>query len=176
MPLITPLSAPELPAASPLHEGRFSGPLEFNTCIRRAMAAAARENWTDIIICDIDFFDWPLGEKAPIEALTDWVRAGRQFTMLAERYDEVWRRHPRFVTWRQTWGHRVTCLARRNQMGQIALPSAFWTPSWALQRLDRAQCVGVATLDPMRRVALREELREVVRQSSPAFAATTLGL
>ena len=176
MPLTTPLSAPPSPAALPLHEGRFSGPLEFSTCIRQAMAAAARANWTDIIICDIDFFDWPLGEKVLTEALTDWVCAGRQFTMLAERYDEVWRRHPRFVTWRQTWAHRVTCLARRKQMGQIALPSVFWTPTWSLQRLDRAQCVGVATIEPMRRVALREELREVMRQSSPAFAATTLGL
>ena len=56
---------------SALPEGRFSGRTEFGNLIRRAFRAAANQGWREIIICDADFEDWPLGERAVTSALGD---------------------------------------------------------------------------------------------------------
>ena len=96
-------------APSMLLEGRFSGRSEFAERVRQAMAAAAAQGWRKMIWCDLDFGDWPLGERAVAQALNDWARSGRKLTLLAEHYDAVLRQHARFVTWRRTWAHVGTC-------------------------------------------------------------------
>ena len=45
-----------------------------------------------------------------------------------------------------------------------------------MRRLDLERSTGVAGIEPDRRVLLREELDTCLRQSSPGFPATTLGL
>ena len=155
-----------------LLEGRFTGRGEFAELVRQAFAAAAIEGWREIIVSDADFADWPLGERAFIEALADWSRTGRKFTMIASSYDEILRKHARFVTWRRKWAHIVEC--RRSAADN--LPSAFWSGAWVFERIDVQHCTGVAGLDARRRVALKERLNERLLNSSPAFAATTLGL
>jgi hypothetical protein len=55
-------------------------------------------------------------------------------------------------------------------------PSALWTPTWALRRLDLVRCTGVSSKEPRMRQLLREELEERKRQSSPGFPASVLGL
>ncbi|MBW8720848.1 MAG: hypothetical protein JF626_02790, partial [Polaromonas sp.] len=95
-PSSTPLEA--LPALPALPEGRFSGLTDFTKLIRQAFSVAAVQGWREIIVCDPDFGDWPLGERALIDALNDWYMTGRRVTMLAKNYDEVLRRHARFVT------------------------------------------------------------------------------
>lgn len=77
--------------------------------VRDAFATAAREGWPEIWISDAHFHDWPLGERAVVESLQAWARSGRRFSMLAVNYDEVIRRHARFVQWRGTWDHIITC-------------------------------------------------------------------
>lgn len=163
---------PTLPV---LLEGRFGGPGEFSALIRLAFATAAARGWREIILSDSSFDDWPLGERAVAQSLNDWSRSGRKLTMLAKSYDEVMRRHARFVTWRRTWAHIVEC--RSNAcMSADDLPSALWSPDWVLQRLDRARCAGVAGAAPARRLMLKQRLEECLRKSSPAFPATTLGI
>jgi len=163
------LPSPALP------EGRFTGRTDFTEMIRQAFAVAAQQGWREIIVCDPDFEDWPLGERAVIEALNDWSKTGRTFTMLARNYDEVLRRHARFVTWRRTWAHIVEC--RANLSGPADdLPSALLGPGWVVERLDLQRCTGVAGSEAARRVALRERLNERLGKSSSAFPATTLGL
>lgn len=162
-------------APPPLLEGRFSGRAEFADLIRLALATAAAQGWREIILCDPDFGDWPLGERAVAQALNDWSRSGRKCTLLAANYAELARRHARFVTWRQTWAHVVEC--RKNAATPPeALPSALWSPGWAFERLDIPRCTGVAGSEAARRVALRERLNELLLGSTPAFPATTLGL
>ena len=56
------------------------------------------------------------------------------------------------------------------------VPSAFWSPGWAFERLDISRCAGVAGSDAGRNVALKERLNEALLQSVPAFPATVLGL
>lgn len=161
--------------ASGLPSGRFSGRSEFVQTVRDALAGAAREGWREIIISDASFEDWPLGERAVAESLQAWSRAGRKLIVLAGHYDEVYRRHARFVTWRRMWAHVVEC--RRCAAADLAqLPSAIWSPAWSLRRLDLERSTGACGSDPLRGLQVREALIECLRQSTPGFPAFTLGL
>ena len=166
-------TSPNRPQALP--EGRFTGRTEFTDMIRQAFAAAAQQGWREIVVCDPDFGDWPLGERVVVQALNEWSKTGRKFTMLAGNYDEVLRKHARFVTWRRTWAHIVECRANASAAGDET-PSVLLGPGWVFERLDLQRCTGVAGSEPARRVALRERLNERLLKSSPAFPATTLGL
>lgn len=161
---------PELPT------GRFSGREVFMQLVRDALAAAARDGWKEIVVSDANFHDWPLGERAVIEALQTWARSGRRFTMLACSYEDVIRRHARFVQWRGTWDHIITC-RRSPAADPLNIPSVLWSPAWTLQRLDPERCTGISGNEPERLVLLRESLNEWLRsKSSPGFPSTTLGL
>lgn len=164
------------PPLQPLPSGRFNGREDFQQLVRDALATAVRDGWSEIIVSDAYFHDWPLGERAVVELLQQWAKSGRRLTMLACSYDEVVRRHARFVEWRRTWDHIITC--RRSPMAMVQeLPSALWSPHWVLHRLDPERCVGVTGSEPERRLLLREMLEErISRRSSPGFPATTLGL
>ena len=159
----------------PLPSGRFEGRLAFTELIRHALATAAHEGWRELILCDANFEDWPLGERAVAQSLNDWSKSGRRLTMLAKNYNEVSRRHARFVTWRRTWSHIIECRANTT-ISPDDMPSALWSPAWVFQRLDLARSTGVSGAEAARRVALKERLNECLKLSSPAFAATTLGL
>jgi hypothetical protein len=158
-----------------LPQGRFEGREAFAQLVRDALAAAAREGWREIVLSDASFADWPLGERAVAEALQAWSQGGRRCVLLARRYDEVVRRHARFVDWRKTWSHIVEARGCPSA-DALELPSAIWTPQWVMRRLDPERCTGVSGSEAERRFALRELLDEWLQKSSPAFPATTLGL
>lgn len=162
-----------VPAA--LLEGRFKGRAEFAELIRQALAAAAVQGWREMLLCDPDFEDWPLGERVVAQALNDWSRGGRKLTMLAKNYDAILRRQARFVTWRRTWSHIVECRRSTSTPGS-SLQSALWSPGWVFERLDLERSTGVAGFDVARRISLKERLNECLLNSSPAFPATVLGL
>ena len=158
-----------------LPEARFEGPLQFAEMIRLAFATAAAQGWRDMIICDNTFEDWPLGERAVAQSLNDWAKSGRKLTMLAKNYNEVMRRHARFVSWRRTWSHIIECRAN-TAISPDDMPSAMWSPLWVFQRVDQARSIGFSGAEANRRVALKERLDECLKLSSLAFPATTLGL
>jgi hypothetical protein len=158
-----------------LPEGRFEGREAFQQLVRDALATAAREGWREIILCDGDFADWPLGERAVAESLNDWSQTGRHITLLARRWDEAIRRHARFVTWRRQWSHIIEARALPS-IDELGMPGAIWSPGWVLERRDAERSNGYTGREPERRLALREQLREWLQKSSPSFPATTLGL
>ncbi len=158
-----------------LPSGRFEGRAAFQQIVRDALAAAAREGWRELVLSDADFADWPLGERAVVQSLQDWSAGGRRCILLAKRYDEVVRRHARFVGWRGTWGHIIDARAC-SSADPLELPSAIWTPAWVMHRLDSERSNGYCGLEPERRLLLRENLNEWLRKSSPSFPANTLGL
>ena len=162
-------------ALPPLHQGAFTGPTAFAELIRNAIAHADAAGWSEMVWSDASFEDWPLFERAPIEALNTWARKGRKLTLLAHHFDAMQRVHHRFVAWRIRWDHLVQCRICKG-VETSEFPSALWTPTWALRRLDLVRCTGVASVEPRMRVLLREELEERKRQSSPGFSASTLGL
>jgi len=158
-----------------LPSGRFEGRSAFQQLVRDALACAAREGWREIVLCDPDFADWPLGERAVTQSLQAWSAGGRRCTLLAQRWDEVMRRHARFVSWRGTWGHIIEARACRSA-DPLEFPSAIWTPAWSMQRLDAERSNGYSGTEPERRLLLRETLNEWLRKSSPSFPANTVGL
>ena len=154
---------------------RFEGREDFRQLLRDALATAAREGWRELIFSDATFADWPLGERAVIDSLQSWSKSGRHVTLLAKRYDDVVRMHPRFVQWRGTWSHIITAVACTSA-DPLELPSALWSPAWVLERRDIERSNGYCGSEPERRVALREAIDGWLQKATPAFAANTLGL
>lgn len=158
-----------------LPDARFEGRMRFQQLVRDALACAARDGWREIVLSDADFADWPLGERAVAESLQAWGASGRRVVLLAKHYDEVVRRHARFVEWRRQWSHIVE--ARRCAAADaLEIPSALWSPRWVMQRLDIEHCNGYCGHEPQRRLALRELLDEWLAKSTVSFPASTLGL
>jgi len=167
--------APESPAPVELPSGRFEGREQFQQLVRGALAQAAREGWRELVLSDASFEDWPLGERAVAESLQAWSKTGRKCILLARKYDDVVRRHARFVTWRRTWSHIIEARAC-SAADPLELPSALWSPRWVLERRDLERSIGWCGGEPERRLLLRESLAEWLQKSSAAFPATTLGL
>jgi hypothetical protein len=143
--------------------------------IRDALHTAARDGWSEMVWSDSNFEDWPLREKSVADSLNAWARGGRRLVMLATTYASVQRHQARFVDWRIRWGHIVECRVAR-PLGGKELPSALWGPPWFMRRLDLLRSGGVSSFEAQRRVMLREEMEEWIRQSAPGFPATVLGL
>ena len=162
-------------AGSGLPEGSFEGREAFLGHLNTALADAARQNWREIVFCDPDFDDWPLGERAIVDALQAWSAAGRSFVLLAQRFDVFERGHARFVQWRRMWSHIIECRACDGP-GLPQVPSGIWTPSWFLMRIDVAHDRGVCGGAPADRRRLREKIDECLRHARPACPASTLGL
>jgi hypothetical protein len=161
--------------ADGLPQGRLSGRAAFAQALRAGLQAAARQGWAELLLSDADFVDWPLGEREVVQALQDWARAGRCFTMLALSYRELQRLHPRFVRWRQTWDHLIDCRLCHGS-DPLSFPSVLWTPQWVMQRIDAQRHVVVCDASAERRVSLRQQLDEYRRDSTPGFPASVLGL
>lgn len=158
-----------------LPSGNFIGRETFRAHLRTALNVAAQQSWPELLLCDADFRQWPLGEREVVEALTTWVRSAQRFTMLAKTYDEVPRLHPRFVEWRRLWSHKIDCRVCR-EADALQLPSALWSPGWTLQRLDLLHSNGLCGDDAARRLLLREQVDAWLSRSTPGFPAYTLGL
>ena len=169
-PVETPSNAPPV-----LPEGRLSGRAVFVGLLRQAFAAAGREGWTRIMLCDADFADWPLGEREVIASLNAWASRGRTIHLLARDYGVLRQMHPRFVQWRTTWSHLVEAQACASASVD-ELPSVFWSQAWTLQRLDPVRCTMVASRAAERRVILQEQWQQWSLKATPAFPASTLGL
>ena len=155
--------------------GRFEGRLAFLELIRQALAMAAHEGWQELILCDANFEDWPLGERAVVQSLQAWSKTGRRMTLLATNFDIIVRQQPRLVAWRRTWSHIIECRRCRDE-DPLDFPSAIWSRSWVMQRLSRPLSAGVSGPEPDRRIHLREMLDARIRASTEGFPASVLGL
>lgn len=154
---------------------RFEGQQAFREAFVETIRRGARDGWKQAIFCDMDFEDWPLGDRTTAALLDAWAQRGARFTLLARRYDGVVRQHARFVAWRKRWSHRVDCW-QVPTAAAAALPSACWTSHELLHRIDPVHSVCIATAQVARRVAMKETLTGLVRRSTVGFVATTLGL
>ena len=159
----------------PVTEGAFAGITDFTQTVRDALSTAAQEGWTEMVWSDANYEDWPLRERAVVDSLNAWAQRGRKLTVLAHHFGAMHRLHPRFVEWRVRWDHIIDCRVCKG-VDESEMPSALWTPAWAMRRLDRERCTGVAGFEPARRRLLREELDERMRHSGPGFPASVLGL
>lgn len=162
-------------ASEPLPTGPWEGRAAFSDRIKAALDRAQMEGWALIVLSDPDFADWPLGERSVCDALSAWARRGRQLHFLARDFRVLREQAPRLVQWRVNWDHLVQARSCQGAAAD-ALPSAVWTPTWTLERLDLVRSRGVATEEARRRIELRERLDACWQQGSPSFPASTLGL
>ena len=161
--------------SGPLPSGRFSGRNDFQQLVRDALSCAALEGWPEIILSDATFEDWPLHERAVVESLQAWSASGRRMLILATQYDEVVRKHARFVAWRKTWGHIINCRICRVAV-PADFPSAMWSRTWSMQRINPLRSIGISGYERENSVSLRAMLDEKNLESAPGFPSSTLGL
>ena len=148
----------------------------FHDALRAAFAEAATQGCRELVIIDEHFADWPLNERAVVEHLTQWAASHRRFTAIARSFDEVARRHPRWVEWRRQWSHVVHCRSN-NELEAGQVPTILLAPGFTSVRLfDPVLYRGVATNEGADLVQWREEIDAVLQRSEEAFPATTLGL
>lgn len=154
----------------------FDSRSDFQNAVRGAFAEAALVGCREIWLIDDDFADWPIGERAVIDDLTHWVAAHRSLTVIARSFDEITRRHTRWVTWRRQFSHVVHCRTN-NELEAGQMPSILLAPGLLSVRLhDHVSYRGVASREAADAVQWRELIDAVLQRSQEAFPATTLGL
>jgi peptidyl-tRNA hydrolase len=149
---------------------------EFHAALRSAFAEAASTGCREIWLCDSDFADWPLSERAVVDNLTQWAQAHRKLTLLAQNFDEIVRRHARWVEWRRQWSHVVECRTNTElEAGQM--PTLLLMPGLITVRLvDAVHHRGSVSRAPADAIHGRESLDAVLQRSTEAFPVTTLGI
>lgn len=149
----------------------------FVAALRWGFAQATARDARRIVCVDPDFADWPLGEPDLLDAFTAWLRRPqRQLVLLAAGYDDVPRRHPRFVAWRRHWAHAVSAWQAPEDLCPV-LPTLLLDDGPLLLRLiDRTHWRGRATLDAGASRPYRDEIDAVLQRAAPAFPVNHLGL
>jgi hypothetical protein len=152
----------------------------FHEAIREAFASLAAAASNDVVICDTDFADWPLGEIGVIDSLTRWVRPHRKLTVYAQNFDEVLRRHSRWVTWRRQFAHAVECREvepqEQGRMPMLFTARGGQTAGLTVRLFDAVRYRGALSLDARDGVLAREQIDAISQRSAEGFPATTLGL
>lgn len=155
---------------------QVDGRKEFEAAVRAAIAGAAVAGWRELILCDPDFARWPLGERAVIESLTQWIGGNRRLTLVALHFDEFARRHSRWVRWRNQWSHVVSCRAA-TEIAAADVPVLLLVPGeLTLQIDDPLRFLGRVSPDPAVAALARERIDAILQRSIEALPVTTLGL
>jgi len=159
----------------------FSGRQEFQAAVRDLIQWAAAEGCRTIHAWDASFVDWPLSDLAVLDALMAWARPGRHLQLLALDYEDLARRHPRFVRWRRDFGHCVQARAIDPDVRLDASPQALLLAVTAdekrsLRLLEGPFWRGEISDESTRFQRGIEWFDAVAQRSSDSFASTTLGL
>lgn len=159
----------------------FASRADFQRLLVEALAWAAEAGLRELHAWDASFVDWPLSDARALEALTAWAGPGRRLHLLALQYDDVVRRHPRFVRWRRDFAHCVTARAVEPELRLEAAPESLLLAAGAdvslsLRLFDRHLWRGDLSLDIAQRQRGLEWFDALAQRSSDSFAPTTLGL
>ncbi len=158
-------------------DGPFAGRIAFQQRVRGLLAEAARSGWNELHCMDADFAHWPLGEAEVLASLSAWVRPHRRLTLLACGYDELARRHPRWVAWRRLWSHAVVCRQIEAEIAAADVPTLFVAPGGRMLRLLEGVHWRGTTSSAATDIARASDAFDAISQrSAEAFGPTTLGL
>ncbi len=138
-----------------------------------AIARQARQ----IVCIDRDFAHWPLDDSRLHAALVPWFRLPlRRLVLVAARFDEVPRRHPRFMGWRRDWAHAISPLSAPEELA-ASLPTLLLDDGpISVQLFDDQHWRGRAQRDARYAQALRLDADALMQRCSPDFAINVLGL
>lgn len=167
----------QAPAAANHPGGRIEGWRDFGDRFRAALAMGTTEA-ADWRLCDPDFTQWPLGERAVVEALQEGmlVHPRTRLTLLAARFEAFPRLHPRWLRWRQPWSHRVHCLQACEDEAPQLRPMLLWPGRVGLRLLDGLSGRGVWSTDPATLLMWQADFDVISQRSTEAMPSTTLGL
>lgn len=154
----------------------FSSRGEFQSAVRTALEMAASAGCKEMIWCDADYADWPIGEPTCIEMLSRWAMSHRRLVMLAAGFETIERRHPRFVGWRRSWSHVVHC-RQVDEADKAATPSMLFAPGLCALRLsDPLHFRGRIGWSRSEEVRDQDEVDAFLQRSHESFPVRTLGL
>lgn len=149
---------------------------EFHEALRQAFAEAAVAGSAELRLCDNDFADWPLGEREVVAQLERWAASRRRITLVARHFDEVVRRHARWVAWRQTWSHIVSCRTN-NELENGEMPTLLIASGTVCVRLaDAVHHRGRISHEKADELICGEAFDAVLQRSIESFPSTTTGL
>ena len=148
----------------------------FQDALYLGFADAATVGCRELWLCDTNFADWPLGERAVVEQLSRWAGSKRRLTLLATTFDDLVHRHPRWVEWRRQWSHVVHCRTNTNfETGQM--PTLLLAPGLMSVRLsDSVHWRGRWSREAADELPCRESIDAVLQRSEEAFPVTVTGL
>lgn len=159
----------------------FAGRADFQGLVIESFAWAAEQGCRELHAWDASYVDWPLSDAQALAALATWARPARQLHLLALQYDDIVRRHPRFVRWRRDYAHCVTARAVEPEVRLESAPESLLLAAGAdvtltLRLFDRHLWRGEVSLDVAQRLRGLEWFDALAQRSSDSFAPTTLGL
>jgi hypothetical protein len=157
--------------------GRISSWRDFADRVSAALAMAAADP-VPLSLSDVDFTHWPLGQRSVMEAFHQWALHGNRLPcqLLAVRFDEMVRQHPRWVNWRGTWGHLVRCWQVPEELHSSVQPLLVLHDRLALRLTEPRLGVGLWTRDPATIKAWLLDFDVILQRSHEAMPSTTLGL
>ena len=169
------------PEASPpaANSVLVEGQAAVEAALLEQLLLACHEGAPQICCFDADFQHWPLSSPALLDALRAWAVPHRRLRLLAHDYQALARRHPRFVQWRQLYGHVVEARQlsdegpvdfRRPAALLLGRPPRLW------RLIDARQGRAVVEADPTAHGAALEWFDAVSQRSEESFSASTLGL
>ncbi len=160
----------------PFESARIASRSDFHAAVRKAIAQAAEAGCRELWWADADFADWPIGEPAVVEDLRRWARPHRKLVLLAQGFDAVARRHPRWVDFRRAWSHVVECRAL-DEVDAGAMPCVLLASGVLMLRLaDPVHWRGTVSRDAAALVQTREQLLAMAQRATLAFPSTVLGV
>ena len=172
--------APKEPAAQPEPPStatrRFTTRGDFQAVWRDALVRIGQQGCRELWFSDPDYADWPLGERATIDALTAWAMSHRRLVLLAAQFDTLQRLHPRWVSWRRQWSHVVQC-RQADEADVAAIPTMVLAPGLLTLRVrDTVNFHGRLSFGHADAVRDADDLDAFLQRSHEAFPATALGL
>ena len=165
--------------------GKFEGRAVFVANLRQALLQACAADARDLYCFDEGLVDWPWSDAELLAALTTWAKPNRRLHLLAEDFEGLRQRHPRFVRWRGLWGHCVQAWAYTPDAlaatGTAGGALAFFAATAGAQALSVSlfdkklwrAAVSTETADALQKSQWFDALAQ---RSSESFAVTTLGL
>ncbi|HSW03206.1 hypothetical protein [Aquabacterium sp.] len=144
--------------------------------LRQLLVASANAGVRELRCVDANFVDWPLDDSSVLDALVRWARPpGRMLCFIAQDFDALARKHPRFTAWRRDWAHRFEALQPIDLAG-AELPTLLWAGMQGVELLDRERWRARWLRDPAELRARKEEFEAIAQRCEPAWPSTTLGL
>ena len=149
---------------------------EFQAALREALAEAATAGSRELWLSDLDYADWPLGEREVVASFERWAASSRRITLVANHFDTLARLHPRWVTWRRQWSHIVSCRTN-TEIEASDIPCVLIALGTATVRLsDPTHQRGRFARDRGEELRCKELIDAVLQRSEEAFPATSTGL